>query len=136
MLNKLIIITILVLSSVVSFAAESVDATVLCVIEGHGGGCYSERIVLKEVQGAASIKATISEEDCYDDDSCDFCHSTITSEFETLNVNYLSINVEAGNNALIVTEGNNEVRVSFYDANGSYITTQLLNVNASVEMTY
>jgi hypothetical protein len=136
MLNKLILTTILILSSAISFAGQDVDVSISCVIEGHGGGCQSEGIALNEVPGATSFKATITEDDCYESEECDFCHSTIVSKTESTEVNYLRVNIGNGNSALVLAEGSNEVRVNFYDENGSYITTQFLTVNASVEMTY
>lgn len=136
MLNKLIFTTILVLSSTFAFSAEIVDVTINCVIEGHGGGCQTEWIELDKVEGAASIKITETEEDCYDDLVCEFCTSTIVSEYTSSSVNYLSVNVEAENNSLVLTEGSNDLKVNFYDAKGSYLTTQFLTVNASVEVIY
>lgn len=136
MLKKIILTITLLLSSALSFAGENVDVTVSCVIEGHGGGCYSESIALENVPGAASLKAVITEEDCYEDETCDFCQSTTISKYESSSVNFLKVNVEEGSDALIVTKGSNDVRVNFYDASGSYITTQFVTVNASVEMTY
>jgi hypothetical protein len=136
MLNKSIFTAFLFLSSIVSFAATNVDVTVSCVIEGHGGGCQSETISLNQVPGAVTMTASTSEEDCYEDANCEFCHTTVLSKVETSTVNYLTVNVEEAKNALVLNQGTNEVRVNFYDANGSYITTQFLDINASVEMTY
>ena len=136
MFKKLVLVCVLVLSSAVSFAGESIDISIDCVIEGHGGGCYAEGITLQEVPTAVSFKARITEESCYEDDFCDFCTSTVISSIESSAVSYLKVNVEKESNSLEVTEGVNDIKINFYDVKGSYITTQFLTVNASVNMTY
>ena len=136
MRNILILTSILFFSTVTSFAGESIDLTVSCVIEGHGGGCQNEEIKLKEVKNAASIKATITEEHCNNDGLSDFCHTKLISDYEGPTVKFLMVNVEAGNATIVVSKGNNKIRVNFYDDEGTYLTTQFLKVNVSVEMTY
>jgi hypothetical protein len=136
MFKKLVITSFLVLASAFSFAGESVDVEIGCVIEGHGGGCFTEALVLESVAGAASLKATITDENCYEDEFCDFCTTTNVSEFTSNKTQYLPLNMEEGYNALIVKAGLNEVRVNFYDAKGSYITTQFLDINITVGLEY
>ena len=136
MFKKLVLVCVLVLSSIVSFAGESIDISIDCVIEGHGGGCYAEGITLGDVPAAVSFKARITEESCYEDEFCDFCTSSIVSSIESSAVSYLKVNVEKESDSLKVTQGNNEIIIDFYDVNSSYITTQFLTVNATINTTY
>lgn len=138
MKNLLILFISVLAISFNSYSSDVVEETFSCTIEGHGGGCGNQYVKLKVVPGAVSYKAVITEEyGCFEDEYEDFCSTRTFSEYETSErVDLLKLALDTRDEGLVVKPGYNQIRVTFYDANGSYITSQIVSLRATYNEIY
>ncbi len=132
---KTLIILFFGLLSFNTMSATEIDVEFGCLIEGHGGGCSTERIALPEASGSY-LEAEITEESCFDDGMCDFCQTYTVADYSSNNLNYLPLVLESGDKGLKVKEGRNVIKVKYYEEHGLYEGSDTIIVNVTSRVEY